>query len=85
MKSPWFILELQCYDPSALAPTPLDKMDKVDYLPLSLSPFFFFYLSQGNQCLSLLCLLCRWTVGNAALSMFFFSPLSASYPVVSVR
>lgn len=45
MKSPWFILELQCYDPSALAPTPLDKMDKVDYLPLSLSPFFFFFTS----------------------------------------
>lgn len=39
MKSPWFILELQCYDPSALAPTPLDKMDKVDYLP---SLLFFF-------------------------------------------
>lgn len=27
MQSPWFILELQCYDPSALAP--LDRLDKV--------------------------------------------------------
>lgn len=80
MQSPWFILELQCYDPAALAPVPLDRMDKVEYLSLFLSRFlsfpllFFLYLSQGNQCLSFLCLLCKLTVRNAALSMFF-SPL----------
>lgn len=39
MKSPWFILELQCYDPSALAPTTLDEKDKVNYLHLSLCLF----------------------------------------------
>ena len=41
MQSPWFILELQCYDPSALAPAPLDRMDKVDYFSLCNCPLSF--------------------------------------------
>lgn len=60
--------------PRLSLPLLLDRIDKVDYLPLFLSRLLslsFFYFSQGNQCLSLLCLLCKWT---AAFSMFF-SPL----------
>lgn len=70
MQSPWFILELQCYDPSDLAHAPLDRMDKIDCLSLFLyCPFSFFYLSQVSKCLSILCLKCKCTMGNA-LSMF---------------
>lgn len=37
MQSPWFILELQCYDPLARTLAPLDRMDKIDFLSLSFS------------------------------------------------
>ena len=71
MQSPWFILELQCYDPSALAPAPFGQNGQSGLFYLLFSVCL---LSQGNQCLSLPCLLRKWTVGNAALSMFS-SPL----------
>ena len=56
--------------PRLSLPLLLDRMDKVDYF----TSYSLSLLSQGNQCLSLPCLLRKWTVGNAALSMFS-SPL----------
>ena len=53
MQSPWFILELQCYDPSALAPAPLDRMDKVDYFfSVKVLAFCFTSFRTASACFS---------------------------------
>lgn len=84
MKSPWFILELQCYVPSALAPTPCHKTDKVNYTSV--------FLHLSNMKATGVFPICVSYVDGPyvlLLSPCFFHPslppCSTCHPVVSVR
>lgn len=74
MKSPWFILELQCYDPSALAPSPCDKMDKMN----STSVFWGIFTSLTfRQPVFSPSVSLTWMDCMCCFSLHGFSPLSA--------
>lgn len=80
VQSPWFILELQCYEPSSLAPSPLDRMDKVNSLPLFLSLSFSLFLSLSLFVSLRLACVCVSSVSGLWMRMLYspwFSPCTA--------